>query len=232
MLRRHSLMHSFLSIFFSNSFNFIEPDITQAPIRRIMYSNYNKRLLPDWLPVALISQPVPSSDTVGSLVFERRTSTEKWTFCNIWGVILTKFSGKSSLCEKRHLGKQIWQRHVILKEKTLFRFACVAQKHLCLNSLRQHENISRENWGEEAPVHTLIFSRYPCYLRTWKRLLISHPSPLASNIYLLRFFILFRDEVEMEKKRAEKCHIFCRLQEVSCLSFIVCTRENVFSLGV
>ena len=55
MLRRHSLMYSFLSIFFSNSFNFIEPDITQAPIRRIMYSNYNKRLLPDWLPVALIS---------------------------------------------------------------------------------------------------------------------------------------------------------------------------------
>ena len=45
-------------------------------------------------------------------------------------MILTKFSGKSSLCEKRHLGKQIWQRHGILKEKTLFRLACVAQKHL------------------------------------------------------------------------------------------------------
>ena len=106
------------------------------------------------------------------------------------------------------------------KEKTLFRLACVAQKHLCLNSLREHENISGGNWGEEAPVHTVIFSRYPYYLRAWKRLLILHPSSLASNIYLLRIFILFRDDVQMEKKRAEKCHIFCRLQEVSCLSFI------------
>ena len=135
-------------------------------------------------------------------------------------MILTKFSGKTSLCEKRHIGKQIWKRHVISKEKTLFRLACVAQKHLCLNSLREHENISGGNWGEEAPVHTVIFLRYPYYLRAWKRLLILHPSSLASNIYLLRIFILFRDDVQMENKRAEKCHIFCRLQEVSCLSFI------------
>ena len=85
---------------------------------------------------------------------------------------------------------------------------CVAQKHLCLNSLREHEDISGGNWGEEAPVHTLIFSRYPFHLRAWKRLLISHPSALASNIYLLRFFILFRDDVQMEKKNELRNVIF------------------------
>ena len=135
-------------------------------------------------------------------------------------MILTKFSGKSSLCEKRHLGKQIWQRHGILKEKILFRLACVAQKHLCLNSLREHENISRGNWGEEAPEHTLIFSCYPYYLRAWKRLLISHPSSLTSNIYLLRFFTLFRDEVQMEKKELRNVIFFVGYKK-SRLSFIV-----------